>query len=119
MLPTTLGFKNRNYTRSEVYVIDIQPSSFTRAQPRTPQQAKKDRYFQGTKPRTKSLIPFAFGETFSIALHKELIKFFIREKMGSKGQILDIFLAFGSDSRLAQFTEVLNEVPDASCSHAA
>jgi hypothetical protein len=119
MLPTTFGFMNRNHTRSEVYVRDIQPSGFTCTQPGTPQQAKKDRYFQGTKPRTESLIPFAFSETYSIALHKELIKFFISEKMGSKGQIPDIFLAFGSDSSLAQFTEVINEVPDTSCSHAA
>jgi hypothetical protein len=116
---TTFGFTNRHYTLSEVYVRDIQPSGFTRTQPRTPQQAKEDRYLQGTKPRTESLIPFAFGETYPIALHKELIKFFIREKMGIKGQIPDIFLAFGSDISLAQFTEVINEVPDASCSHSA
>jgi len=119
MLPTTFGFTNRHYTRSEVYIRDIQPSSFTRTQPRTPQQAKEDRYLQGTKPGTESLIPFAFSETYSIALYKELIKFFIREKMGSKGHIFDIFLAFGSDISLAQFTEVINEVPDASCSHSA
>jgi hypothetical protein len=119
MLPTTFGFVNRNYTRSEVYVRDIQPSGLTRTQPGTPQQAKKYRYFQGTKLRTERLIPFTFGETYSIALHKELIKFVIREKMGSKGQILNIFLAFGSDGSIAQFTEVINEVPDASCSHTA
>jgi hypothetical protein len=119
MLRTTFGFPNRHYTRSEVYVRDIQPSGFTRTQPGTPQQTKENRYLQSTKPCTERFIPLAFGETYSITLYKELIKFFIREKMGSKGQILDIFLAFGLDSSHAQFTEVIYEVPDASCSHAA